>query len=130
MRRTVLVISSGAILSFLLASGGHWLIYSLVSGTHEAFKDDYIEISMIQILVVLPLASILCAGFVGILLLKRQGLYGGVCLLPLTVYLLYESRGAGAMVLLCLIYIGVGILTALLVSRQRNRKALSQPEHA
>jgi cytochrome bd-type quinol oxidase subunit 1 len=122
MRREVLVIVSGAILSFLLASGGHWLVYRLVSGTHESYKDDLVEISIIQTLAILPLMSILVGAFVAALLPRKPWLAAGVCLLPLTVYLLYLAGPDGAMILLCLIYLSLSIMMALLVSWLRKRK--------
>lgn len=129
MRRTAFVTSSGVILSFLLAGGGHWLTYSLVSGTYEIYKDDYVLISIIQMLVVLPLTSAAVGAVVGILLLNNQWLYGGVCLTPLVSYLLYESRPEGAVFMLCVIYLSIGILAAMLVSRWRKGKAIGRPQH-
>lgn len=129
MRRTALVTSSGVILSFLLACGGHWLTYSLVSGTYEIYKDDYMLISLIQTFLVLPLTSALVGTLVGTLLLHIQWLYGGVCLAPLTLYLLYESRAEGAVFMLCVIYLSVSTLSAFLVSGWRNRKTIGQRQH-
>ena len=129
MKRTALVTLSGAALSFLLASGGHWLIYSLVSGSHESYKDDYVEISIIHTLVVLPLMAMAVGAFVATLLPPNQWWTAGVSLLPLLAYLLYESEGAGAMVFLCLIYLSIGILAALLVCWWRRRKAPGRQQH-
>jgi hypothetical protein len=72
MRREVLVIVSGAVLSLLLAGGGLRLVYWLVSGTYEIYKDDFVEIVIIETMVVLPLMSILVGAFVAIQLPRRQ----------------------------------------------------------
>ena len=122
MRRTALVTFLGAILSFVLAGGGHWLLYSLVSGTHETHKDDYIQISILQMLVILPSTSLLVGALVGSLLPYNQWRSAVVCLLPLIIYLSYQSRAEAVMVLLCLIYLGIGRLSALLVSRSRLKR--------
>ena len=127
MRRTAWVILSGAILSFLLNRGGNLLADWLVSGTHQNYKDDYVEIIILQTFLILPLTSFLVGTFVGILLPYHQWLFAGVCLLPFIIYMLYQA--GSETVLLGLVYLGICMLTALLVSWLRTRKALTYRQH-
>lgn len=127
MRRSFLVVSSGILISFLIADGGHWLTYALVSGKYGTYKDDYLIISIIQTLGVLPLTSIIVGAFTGLLLPQRQWFYAAAALAPLVLYLLYESRADGTVLMLCLTYLGIGVATAAAVSWWRNRKAHARP---
>jgi hypothetical protein len=52
-RKTFLVFVSAAILSFVLASAGHRITYSLLMGSYDSYKDDYVLISIIETLLVL-----------------------------------------------------------------------------
>ncbi len=101
-------------------------MYSLLIGRYATYKDAYVVISIIETLLVFPLASISTGVFVALFEPKRGWWLAGISLLPLLGYWLYEIF-AGEVVMLCLIHEALTMMSAFAISRSR-RKALQVPK--
>jgi hypothetical protein len=122
MRRLILVFVAAVIMSFLIAVGGHWITYSFLIGRYEIYKDAYVVISIIETLLVFPLASISTGVLVALLEPKRGWWLAGVSLLPLLGYWLYQMFAAEVL-MLCLIHESLTMISAFLISQWRRRPA-------
>jgi len=121
MSRTPLRVIVAAAMSFALDFGGNWITYSLLIGRGLNNKDDFIKISLIEMLVVVPLVSIFIGGLIGWLEERNQGWWAIVSLLPLLGYGFYDSPG-GPTLILCLIYLSFAFASALLGARLRRAR--------
>jgi hypothetical protein len=119
MRKTLTILFSGSALTFLFAYGGHWIVYSFVAGTGGSYKDDFITIQLIEIFVILPLMSLCVGATVG--WFHERWWLAGVCFIPLSGYLLWQSRGGAFVLMLSLIYVAISLGVAFIVSRVRGK---------
>jgi hypothetical protein len=121
MSKTKFRIIVAAAISFALDFGGNWITYSLLIGRGANNKDDFIKISLIEALLVLPLVSIFVGSLIGWLEERNRWWLAGVSLLPLVGYLLYDSF-EGQMLILCFIYLFLASSSALLISRLKSKR--------
>jgi len=119
-RKPFLVFVTAAILYVLIVVVGHRVTYSLLIGRYENYKDAYVVISIIETVLLIPLASISIGVFVAFLEPERGWWLAGVSLLPLFGYWLYQMF-APPVFTLWFINETLTMISAFLVSRWRRR---------
>jgi hypothetical protein len=126
-RKPFLVFLTAAILYVLIVVVGHRVTYSLLIGRYEIYKDAYVVISIIETVLLVPLASIAIGVFVAILEPERGWWLAGVSLLPLFGYQLYQMF-APPVFTLWFINETLTMISAFLVSRWRRKTRRRQRE--
>src|SRR6185503_7994028 len=119
-RKPFLVFVTAAILYVLIVVVGHRVTYSLLIGRYENYKDAYVVISIIETVLLIPLASISIGVFVAFLEPERGWWLAGVSLLPLFGYWLYQVF-APPVFTLWFINETLTMISAFLVSRWRRK---------
>ena len=94
MSRTTFRIIGAAAMSFALASGGHWIAYTLFAGRGGNNKDDFITIYLIELFLILPLVSVFIGILIGWFEERNHWWLAAVSLAPLLGYALYDSTAA------------------------------------
>jgi len=119
MTRTTLEIIGAAALSFALAMGGHWIAYTLV-GERGGNNKDFVAISLIQDLLVIPLVSVLIGILMGWFEERNKWWLAGVSMVPLLGYGLSYGSFDGVILILCLIYMSLASSSALLTASLKS----------
>jgi hypothetical protein len=120
MTRTTLRIVGAAALSFALTLGGHWIARTFVVPRGGSEEDNFVAVSLIELLLVLPLVSIFIGALIGWFEERDRWWLAAVSLAPLLAYGLFDSF-AGPLLFLCLIYLILACASALLTASMKGR---------
>jgi uncharacterized membrane protein len=119
-RKTIRLFLVATATSFALIYGGHWLAYLYVHNKELNNKDEFINISLIDSLLLMPVISVVVGIFIGSLEQKNRWWVAGISLLPLLTSILYRSFDGGLLLLSC-IYLFLSLLSSWFVSWWRHR---------
>ena len=127
MLRNLLVVLTGALLSYVFALAGSRLAWLLIIGNVENSdnKGALVRLMIVQTFVVIPGIAIMVGVFVGVLVQRSRWWLGGVTFLPFTVYGFIRDHPAGAEVFLLFAYLALAIAAAFIVSRFKHARQLS-----
>jgi hypothetical protein len=118
MRRNLIAIALGAVLSFLLHLWGSRLAWRLMLGNvaHTDDKDAWVGYALFVTFVVVPGVSIITGAFVGLVVQRSLWWLGGIAVLPLFVYGFIRGA-AGTELVLSIIDTALAFAAAFGVSR-------------
>jgi hypothetical protein len=131
LTRTFFVCGGVIVLSFALLFGGAWLAAQIIIrnpyfGTNN--KDQLISFFLIQSFIILPGVAVVVGIVLGYFLHRGTLWLAGISLLPLLIYDLSKGEWRGADIVLNLIYLMLGVLSAFAISKLR-RGALNRKTH-
>jgi hypothetical protein len=119
----------GTILSFALLFAGVWIAAQMITRTHyfgTNNKDQLISFFLIQSFILLPAVGVVVGVFLGYSLQKGAWWLVGISLLPLLIYDLGKGEWSGGEIVLNVIYLVLGFISAFAISQLRksvfNRK--------
>jgi hypothetical protein len=126
VRRTLLVLSACSILGYEMAFTGYKLVYSHFAGRSADDEVDFIVITAIGVCLVLPAVSVSVGSLAALLEQEDRWWLSGLSMAPLLLYLIYRAP-LGPVVILCLVYEALGLVTGYGVMKLRHRyRALRQ----
>ena len=125
LKRTFFICGSAVILSFALLFGGAWLAAQIIIrnpyfGTNN--KDQLISFFLIQSFILLPGVAAVVSMFLGYFLHRGTLWLVGMSLLPLLIYDLSKGEWRGAEIVLHVIYLMLGVLSAFAISKLRRSR--------
>jgi peptidoglycan biosynthesis protein MviN/MurJ (putative lipid II flippase) len=120
VRRTLLVLSTCSILSYEMAFTGYRFVYSHFAGRRADDEVDFIVITAIGVCLVLPAVSVLVGIMASLLEQDNRWWLSGLSMAPLLLYLIYRAP-MGPVIILCLIYEALGLITGYGVMKLRHK---------
>jgi uncharacterized membrane protein len=114
-RKTIRLFLVATATSFALTYSGHWLAYLYVQNKGLNNKDEFINIYLIDSLLLMPVISVVVGIFIGSLEQKNRWWMAGISLLPLLTSILYRSFDGGLLFLSC-IYLFLSLLVSWFIS--------------
>jgi hypothetical protein len=129
LKTNLFISAGGGILSFILLFGGAWLSTQIILHNHyfgTNNKEQFISFLLIQALILLPSVAMAVGLFVGYYVQNEAWWLVGASLLPLLIYNLMKGEWNGGEIILSLIYLMLGLISAFGVSRLQRRRVQSQ----
>ncbi|HZE71287.1 MAG TPA: hypothetical protein VE135_17395 [Pyrinomonadaceae bacterium] len=131
-KTNLFVCAGGIILSFVIFLCGAWVTLQIISrnpyfGTNN--KDQLISFLLIRAFILLPGVAVVVGMFVGYFIQKGAWCWVVISLLPLLIYDLEKGQLSGMEIVLRIIYLTLGLISAVGISKLR-RRVFNRKTHA